>query len=82
LVERVAERLFARENVVIHCKGGLGRTGLAAACVAIAVSNWNMSAEFAIKAVREARRGAIENEIQAEFVRRLACRRSAASSSA
>lgn len=53
-------------DVVIHCKGGLGRTGLIAACALVAAG---MDADRAIKAVRSARKGTIENAAQADFVR-------------
>lgn len=55
-----------RENVVIHCKGGLGRTGLIAACALVATG---VDPAAAIRAVRDTREGAIENRGQEDFVR-------------
>lgn len=57
------------ENVVIHCKGGLGRTGLIAACALAALG---VDPESAMAAVRKARKDAIENGRQEDFVRAFA----------
>ncbi|MGE3468442.1 MAG: cyclin-dependent kinase inhibitor 3 family protein, partial [Pyrinomonadaceae bacterium] len=56
------------ETVVTHCKGGLGRAGTAAACIAIAVTDAEITASEAIDLVRHARPGTIENEAQEQFV--------------
>ncbi|CAO3631870.1 unnamed protein product [Cunninghamella blakesleeana] len=68
IVNKVNERIFQGENVLTHCRGGVGRAGLFACCWLIN----NMlchSAERAIRFVR-ARRSpkAIETMRQAEFV--------------
>ncbi len=65
-MERTLERLRAGKSVVIHCRGGLGRTGLLAAACLRALG---VDAERAIAIVRAARPGTIENEAQAAFVR-------------
>lgn len=57
------------ENVVIHCMGGLGRTGLIAACALVALG---VDPERAMGAVRKAREDAIENARQEDFVRSFA----------
>ena len=33
LVRKVAERLTSGENLLVHCAGGIGRTGMFAGCV-------------------------------------------------
>lgn len=56
-------------RVVLHCRGGLGRTGLVAAVLLIETG---MAAEDAIQTVRSVRPRAIETDGQARFVQRLA----------
>lgn len=58
-------RLRASERIVIHCKGGLGRTGVMAARLLV-----ELGAEpaEAVRLVRKARPGAIENELQERYV--------------
>lgn len=68
-VTAVLESASRGENVVIHCKGGLGRTGLIAACALAALG---VDPESAMAAVRKARDGAIENRTQEDFVRAFA----------
>ncbi len=68
LIRDIVERMRQGKNVVVHCRGGLGRTGTVAACVLVALGRH--TAEDAIKAVREARRGTIQTHEQEEFVRR------------
>lgn len=66
-VGEVVKHLEAGKNVVAHCRGGLGRTGMVVACVLVALGEH--TADEAIGAVREARRGTVQTEEQAEFVR-------------
>jgi protein-tyrosine phosphatase len=54
------------ERMVLHCKGGLGRTGLVAAMICI---ERGMDATSAIARVRAVRKGAIETRGQERFVR-------------
>ena len=69
LVSQILERLQSKLIVVIHCGGGLGRTGLIAACCLTAAGH---HAEQAIAVVRAARPGTIENSRQEDFVREFA----------
>jgi ADP-ribosyl-[dinitrogen reductase] hydrolase len=62
--------LRAGKKVLIHCKGGLGRTGTVAARLLVELGD---SPDDAIRKVREARRGAIENVDQEQHVRK--CRK-------
>jgi ADP-ribosyl-[dinitrogen reductase] hydrolase len=62
--------LASGRGVLIHCKGGLGRTGTIAARLLI---EHGLGAEEAIRAVRAVRPGAIENARQEGYV--LACGR-------
>ena len=68
LVERTVRCLRAGKTVVVHCRGGLGRTGLlAAACLRFL----GVEAVRAIEVVRAARPGTVENATQEAFVRNL-----------
>lgn len=58
-------RLFAGDDIVIHCKGGLGRTGLVAARLLIELGEDNQSV---IQKVRVARPGTIETIEQENYV--------------
>ncbi|MEP6389012.1 MAG: cyclin-dependent kinase inhibitor 3 family protein [Halioglobus sp.] len=60
------ERLRNGEDVVLHCKGGLGRTGMIAACLLV---EFGSTSEDAISAVRESRSGRIETVAQEQYVR-------------
>lgn len=59
-------RLDAGERIVLHCRGGLGRTGIVAALLLI---EHGADPEAAIRQVRKARPGAIETEKQEAYVR-------------
>ena len=66
--EGLRARLRDGFNVVVHCKGGLGRAGTIAARLLVELGKEPASA---ISAVRAARPGAIETSTQAEYVRQL-----------
>ena len=72
LVGQIVDALAAGETVVVHCRGGLGRSGTIAACCLVA--RGRAPAE-AIAMVRAARLGAIEVRAQEDFVGQFAVRR-------
>lgn len=55
------------DDVLVHCKGGLGRAGMMAARLLVEMG---MPPEEAIREVRRARKGAIETSSQLALVRR------------
>lgn len=59
-------RLAAGERVLLHCRGGLGRTGLVAGLLLI---EHGVDPESAIRRVRKARPGTIETRGQEAYVR-------------
>jgi len=60
--------LRAGADVLVHCKGGLGRAGMMAARLLVELG---MSPEEAIREVRRVRKGAIETPSQLALVRRI-----------
>jgi protein-tyrosine phosphatase len=66
LVLGVVRALARGETVVAHCRGGLGRTGLLAACTLVALGH---EAQDAVELVREARPGAVQTPDQEDYVR-------------
>jgi len=62
-------RLSLRDGgvFVLHCMGGLGRTGTVAARLLVELGE---SPESAIERVRDARRGAIETRVQEDYIGR------------
>lgn len=66
---RILEPLRRGSTVVVHCRGGLGRTGLIAACCLTTVGH---SPDRAIAMVRAERRSAIENVGQERFIGKFA----------
>jgi len=55
------------DRIVLHCRGGLGRTGMIAARLLV---EFGVDPSAAIAAVRSARPGAIQTKEQEEYVRR------------
>ena len=65
LVPDLVRRLRAGGRIVVHCRGGLGRSGLLAAFLVI---EFGAAPGEAIDVVRRARPGAIETREQERFV--------------
>lgn len=65
LVERIVGIARGGKTVVIHCRGGLGRSGLVAASCLVSLG---VAPDDAIAAVRRVRPGAVENQRQERFV--------------
>lgn len=63
----IRARLRNGDNIVIHCKGGLGRAGMMAARL---LAELGVDPERAIRHVRMAREGAIETPGQLALVRK------------
>jgi protein-tyrosine phosphatase/nicotinamidase-related amidase len=66
LVQAVRAELRAGRRVLLHCMGGLGRTGLVAACVLVAEGVAPQAAIAAVRTVRGPR--AVESAAQLAFV--------------
>lgn len=65
MVPRLLKLLDEGRDVCFHCLGGLGRTGMMAACLLIEAG---VAPVVAVAAVRTARPGTIENDRQEAFV--------------
>jgi ADP-ribosylglycohydrolase/protein-tyrosine phosphatase len=63
---RLRTMLARGENIVIHCLGGLGRTGTVAGRLLV---EFGEHPENAIRRIREARRGSIETFAQENYVK-------------
>jgi protein-tyrosine phosphatase len=72
LVDEIVGLLRYGFNVVIHCKAGLGRTGLLVACVLVRLG---YKVDNAVSVVRDSRKGTIENSTQMKFVTKFRGRR-------
>jgi ADP-ribosyl-[dinitrogen reductase] hydrolase len=66
--EQLRSMLSGGSNVVVHCRGGLGRAGTIAARLLVELG---VAPETAIANVRRVRPGAIETRAQEQFVLRL-----------
>lgn len=64
----VSRLLIQRHNIVLHCAGGLGRTGTVAARILI---EHGSSVTDSVQAVRTARPGAIETTSQENYLARI-----------
>jgi hypothetical protein len=65
--QEIRARLRRGDDVLLHCKGGLGRAGMMAARLLVELG---MEPEEAIRRVRRERKGAIETPSQLALVRR------------
>jgi len=65
LIERILVAARAGQTVVIHCRGGLGRSGTVAAACLVALGHQPADA---IELVRSARPGAVESTSQERWV--------------
>lgn len=63
--ETVLNQLHTGQSIVLHCMGGLGRTGTVASLM---LCEFGLSPEEAVHRVREARPGAIETTGQLSYV--------------
>ncbi|WP_204508368.1 cyclin-dependent kinase inhibitor 3 family protein [Aestuariivirga litoralis] len=72
---RLLEEVRSGSRILVHCKGGLGRAGTVSALMLVELG---MNPEDAMKAVRSARKGAIETREQEDYVRSSRGLRSAA----
>ncbi len=66
LLDDLRRRLDDGQCVVVACLGGLGRTGTIVACM---LRDAGLEANGAIAATRAARHGAIQTDVQEDFVR-------------
>jgi protein-tyrosine phosphatase len=67
LVDEIVDELEAGKTVVAHCRGGLGRAGMTAACVLV---RCGVGPDEAITTVRCFRKGAIERLAQERYIRK------------
>lgn len=65
LSSKLAKELNAFGGILIHCLGGLGRTGTIASML---LQDLGMPAEETVTLIRSKRPGAIENQLQEDFV--------------
>jgi len=66
MITEASSRLQSGQKVLIHCRGGTGRAGKAAAII---LMRGGMPADLAISTLREHRAGCVQTPEQEEFVR-------------
>ncbi len=71
LYPRIDACLAGGGRVLVHCRGGLGRAGTVAARILI---EKGMAAKPAIRKIRQTRKGAIETELQEQYLAHIATR--------
>ncbi len=64
-ITELDQALKQGDSIIIHCWAGLGRAGTMAACLLI---HNGMAANTAIETVRSVRKGAIQSEVQEQFI--------------
>lgn len=67
LAEMILSDVASGKNVLIHCMGGLGRTGTVAACTLV---RFGLMPDIAIMTVRTVRPGTLETDSQVDFVKK------------
>lgn len=65
LIPSLVEHLTMGENILVHCRGGLGRAGTITACC---LCHFGFTSESAISSIRQNRPGAIQTRKQEECV--------------
>ena len=65
-IPMLASLLHQGKKVLLHCRQGLGRAGLIAAC---SLLHFGLTPDEAIQKIRERRKGAIQTDEQRRFVR-------------
>lgn len=65
MIETISNEIMSNRKVFIHCRGGLGRSGLV---VCQALKRMGFEPKKSLKLARSWRRGAVENKIQENFV--------------
>jgi ADP-ribosylglycohydrolase/protein-tyrosine phosphatase len=68
ILPQLKSALDRGEGVVVHCKGGLGRAGTAAALL-LASRQTSLQADEVIQRIREARNNAVETVVQERYIR-------------
>jgi len=66
LSESIMKDVNGGKSILIHCMGGLGRSGTIAAC---ALVHYGLKPDDAVKIVRTVRPGTLETDQQVEFVK-------------
>ncbi len=72
VISRIAFLINKGDNVLIHCRGGIGRAGMVASCVLIFNKEYK-NADDAVKRVREIRdKRCVESKKQYDYIVRFA----------
>ena len=66
LTDSILSDIKEGKNILIHCMGGLGRTGTIAGCTLV---RYGAAPEIAVMTVRNVRPGTLETDQQVEFVK-------------
>ncbi len=66
MIEKLRFDLISGKNVVVNCRGGLGRTGLLVACL-LAANGYQY--DDCVEITRKARPGTIQTQVQHSFLR-------------
>ena len=73
LITGLTDELHAGQNIVVHCRGGIGRTGLVCCCLLVASG---MDADNAMSLVRTKRGCSVpETDAQTDMIRQFAAMR-------